>query len=66
MNDSTLAAGDPGLPQLPARAAGRRAAAELVCTGRASCAYPVRDDIPVLLVDEARPARAEPATRARR
>jgi uncharacterized protein YbaR (Trm112 family) len=37
------------------------AAAELVCT---SCgyAYPVRDDIPVLLVDEARrPAGADPA-----
>lgn len=32
------------------------AAEELVCTG-SSCglAYPVRDDIPVLLVEEARP-----------
>lgn len=32
------------------------AAGELVCT---SCglAYPVRDDIPVLLIDQARPAR---------
>lgn len=38
------------------------AASELVCT---SCgyAYPVRDDIPVLLVDEARrPADADPAS----
>jgi uncharacterized protein YbaR (Trm112 family) len=34
------------------------AAAELVCTG-CGLAYPVRDDIPVLLVDEARrPDRA--------
>lgn len=35
-------------------------AAELVCT---SCgfAYPVRDDIPVLLVDEARRPPADPA-----
>ena len=30
------------------------AAQELVCTG-CGLAYPVRDDIPVLLVDEARP-----------
>lgn len=29
-------------------------AAELVCTGECAYAYPVRDDIPVLLVDEAR------------
>jgi len=29
------------------------AADELVCTGR-GLAYPVRDDIPVLLIDEAR------------
>ncbi|TDC84491.1 Trm112 family protein [Actinomadura sp. 7K507] len=29
-------------------------AAELVCTGSCNYAYPVRDDIPVLLVDEAR------------
>lgn len=30
------------------------AADELVCTGMCKYAYPVRDDIPVLLVDEAR------------
>jgi len=30
------------------------AAAELVCTG-CGLAYPVRDNIPVMLVDEARP-----------
>jgi len=39
------------------------AASELVCTG-AECglAYPVRDDIPVLLIDEARdPAAGGPA-----
>jgi uncharacterized protein len=29
-------------------------ASELVCTGPDGLAYPVRDDIPVLLVDEAR------------
>lgn len=34
------------------------AAAELICTG-CGLAYPVRDDIPVLLVDEARQSRAD-------
>jgi uncharacterized protein YbaR (Trm112 family) len=29
-------------------------ATELVCSGSCRYAYPVRDDIPVLLVDEAR------------
>lgn len=34
-------------------------AAELVCTsGECGLAYPVRDDIPVLLIDEARDPRA--------
>ncbi len=39
------------------------AAQELVCTG-CGLAYPVRDDIPVLLVDEARRPEAptEPAS----
>jgi uncharacterized protein len=38
------------------------AASELVCTG-CGYAYPVRDDIPVLLVDEARkPADGSPAS----
>ena len=50
---------DPGLLELvacPACKAPLRAddaAEELVCT-RCGLAYPVRDDIPVLLVDEAR------------
>jgi uncharacterized protein YbaR (Trm112 family) len=30
------------------------AAAELVCTGECKLAYPIRDDIPVLLIHEAR------------
>jgi uncharacterized protein YbaR (Trm112 family) len=34
------------------------AASELVCTG-CGLAYPVRDDIPVMLVDEARQTRAD-------
>jgi uncharacterized protein YbaR (Trm112 family) len=50
---------DPGLLELlacPSCHAALRvddAAAELVCTG-CGLAYPVRDDIPVLLIDEAR------------
>ena len=39
------------------------AASELVCTG-CGLAYPVRDDIPVLLVDEARPTAGGSAGRA--
>ena len=36
-------------------------ASELVCIGTCRFAYPVRDDIPVLLIDEARrPATSEP------
>jgi uncharacterized protein YbaR (Trm112 family) len=36
---------------------------ELVCTNAAcALAYPVRDDIPVLLIDEARDTRAETET----
>ena len=36
-------------------------ASELVCTA-CGLAYPVRDDIPVLLVDEARPPEATAPT----
>jgi uncharacterized protein len=39
------------------------AASELVCTG-CGLAYPVRDDIPVMLVDEARQTRADAAAPA--
>jgi len=36
------------------------AAGELVCTGaKCSLAYPIRDGIPVLLIDEARRTRAD-------
>jgi uncharacterized protein len=41
-------------PKCRAQLRADEAAAELVCTG-CGLAYPVRDDIPVLLVDEARP-----------
>ena len=39
---------------------GTDGADELVCTG-CGLVYPVRDDIPVLLVDEARPSGDQPA-----
>ena len=47
-------------PECRATLAVDDAADELVCTS-AECglAYPVRDDIPVLLVDEARDPRAD-------
>jgi uncharacterized protein len=38
-------------------------ASELVCTG-CGLAYPVRDDIPVLLIDEARRPNGAPSTEA--
>ena len=51
-------------PQCRASLRTDESANELVCTG-CGLAYPVRDDIPVLLVDEARqsssPAPAAPA-----
>jgi uncharacterized protein len=51
-------------PQCRAALRADESANELVCTG-CGLAYPVRDDIPVLLVDEARqsssPAPAAPA-----
>jgi uncharacterized protein YbaR (Trm112 family) len=40
-------------PECKAPLRADEAASELVCTG-CGLAYPVRDDIPVLLVDEAR------------
>jgi uncharacterized protein len=51
-------------PQCRAGLRADESASELVCTG-CGLAYPVRDDIPVLLVDEARqssPGGATPRT----
>lgn len=45
-------------PACHAHLAADEATSELVCTG-CGLAYPVRDDIPVLLVDEARQSRSE-------
>lgn len=57
MTDAPAPRIDPGLLEIivcPACHADLRLeGAELVCTG-CGLAYPVRDDIPVLLVDEAR------------
>ena len=52
MNIDPAAARDHRVPRLPRRPPSTEAD-ELVCTG-CGLAYPVRDDIPVLLVDEAR------------
>ena len=38
----------------------QKEAAELVC-GPCKLAYPIRDDIPIMLVDEARPLEPESA-----
>ena len=48
-------------PQCRAGLRADESANELVCTG-CGLAYPVRDDIPVLLVDEARQSSPAPAT----
>ena len=51
-------------PQCRAALRADESASELVCTG-CGLAYPVRDDIPVLLVDEARqPSPASPSPSA--
>jgi hypothetical protein len=47
-------------PQCRAGLRADESASELVCTG-CGLAYPVRDDIPVLLVDEARQSSPAPA-----
>jgi len=47
-------------PQCRAGLRADESANELVCTG-CGLAYPVRDDIPVLLVDEARQSSPAPA-----